>query len=269
MRPRRRPGMRAALEATAIPTFSGPRPVAVSADTIRFARAPGRMPRGRRAYAIGDIHGCREKLVTLHRLIATDLATRPARSALLIHLGDYIDQGPDSAGVVALLAAGPPFPGLQVVNLLGDHERMLLAALSGDRPAATDWLWAGGREALASWGLSPDLPRKQWEAALPPSHLTWLRRLALTHTEGDYLFVHAGIRPGVPMADQSPDDLLAIRQPFLASEKDLGVVVVHGHSSSPSAEIATNRIGLDTGAGIGGKLTCAVLEDDLVGLLTT
>ena len=99
---------------------------------------------------------------------------------------------------------------------------MLLDALDGDRAAATDWLWAGGKEALASWGLSPDLPRDQWEAALPPSHLTWLRSLALTHREGDYLFVHAGIRPGVPLADQSPDDLLTIRQPFLASEQGSG-----------------------------------------------
>src|SRR5580704_7447095 len=102
MRPRRRLGMRAALEAAAIPTFSGPRPMAASVETIRFMRAPSRMPRGRRAYAIGDIHGCREELVALHRLIAADFAARPARSGVLIHLGDYIDQGPDSAGVVAL-----------------------------------------------------------------------------------------------------------------------------------------------------------------------
>jgi serine/threonine protein phosphatase 1 len=144
---------------------------------------------------------------------------------------------------------------------------MVLAALAGDRAAATDWLWAGGRQALASWGLASDLPREEWEAALPPSHVAWLRSLVLTHREGDYLFVHAGIRSGVPLADQSPDDLLTIRQPFLSNEQDLGVVVVHGHSSLPSVQIATNRIGLDTGAGIGGKLTCAVLEDDLVGLL--
>ena len=136
-------------------------------------------------------------------------------------------------------------------------------------PAATDWLWAGGKQALESWGLPPDLPSSEWEAALPLPHLTWLRSLALTHLEGDYLFVHAGIRPGVSLADQSPDDLLSIRQPFLAFEKDLGRIVVHGHSSLPSAEITTNRIGLDTGAGIGGKLTCAILEDDLVGLLAT
>jgi serine/threonine protein phosphatase 1 len=97
--------------------------------------------------------------------------------------------------------------------------------------------------------------------------VAWLRSLGAMHREGDYLFVHAGIRPGVPLEDQSTDDLLTIRQPFLSSEDDLGLIVVHGHSSVPSAQLATNRIGLDTGAGIGGKLTCAVLEDDLVGLL--
>ncbi len=200
-----------------------------------FAHQAG-WPRGRRAYAIGDIHGCRDKLVALHSLIAADLAARPSRSAVLVHLGDYIDQGPDSAGVVSLLAAAPPVPGLQVVNLLGDHERMLLDALAGDRAAATDWLWAGGKDALTTWGLAPDLPREQWEAALPEPHVAWLRSLRAMHREGDYLFVHAGIRPGVPLEDQSTDDLLTIRQPFLSSEVDLGLIVVHGHSSLPSAQ---------------------------------
>ncbi len=241
--------------------------MAGSVKAIRFMRAPGRLPRGRRVYAIGDIHGCREKLVTLHDLIRSDAALRPSTSAVLVHLGDYIDGGPDSAGVVSLLSAGAPIPGMPVVNLLGDHERMLVDALDGDRAAATDWLWGGGKEALISWGLSPDLPRKDWAAALPPSHIAWLRALALRHQEGDYLFVHAGIRPGIPLAAQSRDDLTTMRQPFLSTEQDFGVVVVHGHFSSPSVAIASNRIGLDTGAGIGGKLTCAVLEDDLVGLL--
>ncbi len=259
--------MRAALDAAAIPTFSGPRQMAASAETIRFMRAPGRLQRGRRVYAIGDIHGCRDQLVALHRLVAADFAGRPAASAVLVYLGDYIDQGPDSAGVVDLLSAGSPVPGIAVINLLGDHERMLLDALDGDRAAATDWLWAGGKQALPSWGLDPELPRDQWEAALPPAHLAWLRGLALTHHEGNYLFVHAGIRPGVPLAQQSRDDLTTIRHPFLSTEQDFGRVVVHGHSSSPSVPIAANRIGLDTGAGIGGKLTCAVLQDDVVGLL--
>jgi len=263
----RRPAMRAALDAAAIPTFSGPRPMANSANAIRFLRAPGWLPPRRRVYAIGDVHGCRDKLAALHGLIAIDFAKRPIGSAVLVHLGDYIDQGLDSAGVVALLAAGPPVPGLAVVNLLGDHERMLLGGLAGDRAAATDWLWAGGREALASWGLPPDLPRENWEASLPTAHVAWLRSLALTHREGSYLFVHAGIRPGIPLTEQTRDDLVTIRHPFLSTEQDLGAVVVHGHASTPSVQIASNRIGLDTGAGIGGKLTCAVLEDDLVGLL--
>ncbi|MFL5288176.1 MAG: metallophosphoesterase [Rhodopila sp.] len=265
-RPLRRPRLRAALDAAAIRTFA-PRAMADSAAAIRFLRAPGLLPRGRRVYAIGDIHGRRDKLVALHRLIADDMAARPIGSALLVHLGDYIDQGPDSAGVVALLAAGPPVPRVTVVNLLGDHERMLLDALAGDRAAATDWLWAGGREALASWGLDPGLPREDWEAALPADHVAWLRGLPLTHREGTYLFVHGGIRPGVPLGQQSRDDLLSMRQPFLSTEQHFGVVVVHGHSSHPAVQLMANRIGLDTGAGYGGTLTCAVLEDDVIGLI--
>lgn len=263
----RRARVRAALDAAAIPTFRGTRAAAANAEGIRFVRAPGWLPRGRRVYVIGDIHGCRDGLAALHRMIADDFAARPTGSAVLVHLGDYIDQGPDSAGVVNDLAAGPPVAGLTRVDLLGDHERMLLDALAGDRAAATDWLWAGGKAALASWGLDPELPREAWPAALPPEHIAWLRGLSLMHRDGDYLFVHAGIRPGVPLADQTRDDLLTIRQPFLSTEQDLGVIVVHGHASAPAVSITTNRIGLDTGAGMGGKLSCAVLEDDLIGLI--
>jgi serine/threonine protein phosphatase 1 len=259
--------VRSALDAATIPTWNEPRPIAATAETIRFQRAPGWLPRGRRVYAIGDVHGCREQLGRLHQAIAADLAARPTTTALLVHLGDYIDQGPDSAGVVALLAAGPPIPGVSMVNLLGDHERMLVDALAGDRAAATDWLWAGGRGALASWGLDPALPREAWESALPPAHVTFLRGLVLHHQEGDYLFVHAGIRPGVPLQRQTIDDVTTIRQPFLFTEQDLGCVVVHGHSNTPQPVIGVNQIGLDTGAGMGGKLTCAILEEDLVGLI--
>jgi serine/threonine protein phosphatase 1 len=259
--------VRAALDAASIPTWSGPRPVAASAEGMRFQRAPGWLPRGRRVYAIGDVHGCREQLAQLHATIAADLAARPSASAVLVHLGDYIDQGPDSAGVVALLAGGPPIAGLPTINLLGDHERMLIEALGGDRAAATDWLWAGGKASLESWGLSATLPREEWEAALPPAHVAFLRCINLMHSECNYLFVNAGIRPGVPLSRQTTDDLLTIRQPFLWTEQDLGVVVVHGHSTGPASVSTPNRIGLDTGAGMGGKLTCAVLEDDVMGLL--
>ena len=258
---------RAAMDAAAVPTWTGPRAVADSAAAIRFLQAPGVLPRGSRVYAVGDVHGYPDKLRRVHAAIAADLMARPTISALLVHLGDYIDQGPDSAGVVALLAAGDPVAGVRTINLMGDHERMLLDALNGDRAAATDWLWAGGRETLASWGLSPDLPREAWEAALPPAHVAFLRGLDLWHREGDYLFVHAGIRPGVPLGHQTADDLVTMRQPFLWSEDDFGFIVVHGHSSTPSVVIAKNRIALDTGAGLGEKLSCAVLEDDVIGLI--
>lgn len=257
--------MRAALDAAAIPTWSGPRDVASSADALHFVRAPGWLPRGRRVYAIGDIHGCLAQLAHLHREIVRDLAARPVPAPLLIHLGDYIDHGPDSAGVIELLVARPP--PVPMINLLGDHERMLLDALAGDRAAATDWLWAGGKAALASWLLDPDLPREHWEATFPPTHVAFLRGLKRMHRENDYLFVHAGIRPDVALEEQTLDDLVSIRQPFLWTEQSLGVIVVHGHSSNPSVVRTGNRIGLDTGAGMGGKLTCAVLEEDLIGLI--
>jgi serine/threonine protein phosphatase 1 len=265
-RPRR--AARAALAATAVPTWQDRAPTAAaSADTMRFRAAPGWLPDGQRIYAVGDVHGCRDQLVSLHAAIAADHVARPVAAALLIHLGDYIDQGPDSAGVLALLADGPPIAGMACINLIGDHERMLLQALDGDRAAGTDWLWAGGRESLASWGVAPDLPREAWHAALPPAHVAFLRKLAWSHRAGEYLFVHAGIRPGTALAKQTRDDLLTIRQPFLWTEQDLGVVVVHGHSMNPAAVVAANRIGIDTGAGTGGRLTCAVLEADRVAFL--
>ena len=236
-----------------------------SAGMLRFARAPGWLPPGRRVYAVGDIHGCRDKLEKLHAEILADLALRPIAAPLLVHLGDYIDHGPDSAGVIETLLSR--VPSIPTVNLLGDHERMLVDALDGDRAAATDWLWSGGKEALASWRIDPSLPREQWEAALPPAHVAFLRGLKRMHRERDYLFVHAGIRPGVALAKQTVDDLTGIRQPFLWTEQPLGVIVVHGHSSSPTVTRTDNRIGLDTGAGMGGPLTCAVLEEDLIGLL--
>jgi serine/threonine protein phosphatase 1 len=265
-RPARRVArVRAALDAAAIPTWSGPRGVATSAAAIHFTRAPGFLPRGRRVYAIGDIHGCQGQLEQLHAEIVRDLAARPVAAPILIHLGDYIDIGPASAGVIELLVSRPPR--IPVINLLGDHERMLLDALDGDRAAATDWLWAGGKAALASWSLDLDMPREQWETALPPAHVAFLRGLKRMHREGDYLFVHAGIRPGVALSRQSLDDLVSIRQPFLWTEQPLGAIVVHGHSSNPAVVRTDNRIGLDTGAGMGGRLTCAVLENDVIGLI--
>jgi serine/threonine protein phosphatase 1 len=264
---RGRARVRAALDATEIRTGAAVERAAATADALRFRKAPGWLPRGRRVYAVGDVHGCRRQLVDLHATIAADLAARPIPSVLLMHLGDYIDLGPDSAGVIDVLSRPSRITGATTINLVGDHERMLLDALSGDRAAATDWLWAGGRASLVSWGVDSDLPREEWEAALPATHVAFLRSLVLTHREGDYLFVHAGIRPGVTLARQTPDDLLTMRQPFLWSDANFGVVVVHGHNTSPLPTVTDNRIGIDTGAGHGGPLTCAVLEEDRVGFL--
>ena len=261
-----RPRVRAELDATAVPTWR-PSRIAIDVASLQFVLSPGRLPRGRRVYAIGDVHGSLAELRHLHAMIADDLARTKPVSALLIHLGDYIDYGADSAGVIALLAAGPPIAGLRTMNLMGDHERTALDALSGDNAAATDWLHTGGDAALRSWGIGADVPRSEWRARIPAEHIAFMQRLAREHRDDGYLFVHAGLRPGIALAEQVEDDLLGIRQSFLASEQDFGTVVVHGHSTSPVPVIKDNRIGIDTGAGCGGRLTCAVFEEDGVAFL--
>jgi serine/threonine protein phosphatase 1 len=267
VRPRTRARNRSDL-AAAVPTWHPPRIATADAVSLQFVLSPGRLPPGRRLYAIGDIHGCLAALRQLHAAIARDLARRPVSSASLLHLGDYIDFGPDGAGVLALLSAGRPIAGLPTINLMGDHERTALDALSGDRAAATDWLHTGGNATLASWGISSDTPRSDWRSIIPPAQLAFMQELVLEHRAGSYLFVHAGIRPGIPFARQEKDDLLGIRQSFLASEQDFGVVVVHGHSAAPAPSVRPNRIGIDTGAGHGGGLTCAVFEDDGVAFIS-
>lgn len=229
--------------------------------------APGRVPGGQRVYAIGDIHGLDERLGALHALIAKDLKARPVSAATVVHLGDYIDRGPDSAGVLARLSGIGRIGGARVVNLMGNHERTFLDALAGDAPAATDFLHQGGDATLVSFGIDPVTPAAEWAGRLPPAALAFLRGLALMHRAGGYLFAHAGIRPGVAPEQQAVADLLSIRQPFLTSETDLGAVVVHGHTPVPAPVIRVNRIGIDTGAVLGGPLTTAVLQGDTVGFL--
>ena len=235
---------------------------------IELSAAPASLPPGRRVYAIGDIHGCAEQLAALHALIAQDLAERPVAAPLLVHIGDYVDRGPDTAGVIARLAGGTPIPGVETVNLLGNHENTMLEALSGERAAGTDWLFAGGRPALESYGVDPDAPRETWREAVPPSHIAFLQALPLMHREGGYAFVHAGVRPGIPLDQQARDDLLRMRQPFLYSEIDFGAVIVHGHTPVKTAVVRHNRIAIDTGAVFGGPLTCLVLEGETLGFLT-
>jgi Calcineurin-like phosphoesterase len=240
---------------------------------IEFVAAPATLPPGQRVYAIGDVHGCLDQLEALHQAVAQDLAERPDAEAVLIHLGDYVDRGPESAAVVALLAAGPPIPGLRTVNLMGNHEHMMLDALSSGLEAAADlWMSNGGANTLFSWGVSRLDRQVDWAGQIPVQQLLFLRDLALTHREGPYLFVHAGIRPDVGLGQQARQDLLWIREPFLSAKGELGgepgMVVVHGHTPVREPVVRPNRIGIDTGAVMGGVLTCLVLEDDRLGFLT-
>ncbi len=232
--------------------------------------APASLPEGMRVYAIGDVHGCADRLRVLHGEIARDLAARPVADAQVVHLGDYVDRGPDSAGVVELLLQ--PFPqegdGPRplVVNLMGNHEDMMLTALA-DPDAVPHWLANGGDTSLESWDVPLRGRARDWVAAVPPRHLALLRGLRLMHAAGGYVFVHAGLRPLTPLAQQSRLDMLWIREPFLSFEGELPAVVVHGHTPSHDPVVRGNRIGIDTGACMGGRLTCAVLEGDRLGFL--
>jgi serine/threonine protein phosphatase 1 len=230
-------------------------------------KAPATLPPGERIYAVGDVHGCDSRLARMHALIAADLEAFPAARPTLVHMGDYIDRGPDSAGVLSRLIAGSPVPGMPVVNLLGNHEAMLLDALDENPDAASQWLANGGLESLASWDVPPDSEPDFWRRMIPRGHQELMAGLALRHDAGGYVFVHAGVRPLVPLDRQEKSDLLWIREPFLSWTRGLGAVIVHGHTPVEQPAVRANRIGIDTGAVMGGRLTCLVLEADRLGFL--
>ena len=249
----------------------------VSGDQRQDERV-ARVPAGVRIYAIGDIHGCIDQLRALRRKIEEDAARAGegrarSRRRVLVYLGDYIDRGPDSRGVIDLLLR-EPLPGFESVHLLGNHEQFMLRFLEGvAEPMQDPMFWAmmnGGDATWRSYGIDPlaareapdtvDWLRRELSALVPGEHKAFLSGLKLSHEEGDYLFVHAGVRPGVPLEEQSPEDLIWIREPFLNSPADHGKIVVHGHSASHEPELMANRIGIDTGACYGGPLTALVLE---------
>ena len=235
---------------------------------IDFVTAPATLPPGHRAYAIGDVHGCLDRLATLHERIAEDLATRPVDDSILIHLGDYVDRGLDSAQVIDWLSGGAPVPAGRIVNLMGNHEDMMLHALAGtDKEATSIWLANGGADSLSSWEISRKVPAADWTSLIPEEHQRFLRELEISFRVGGYLFVHAGIRPEVPLDYQDKQDMLWIREPFLSWKHSHAAVVVHGHTPRHDPEIRLNRIGIDTGAVMGGALTCAVLEGDRIGFM--
>lgn len=230
---------------------------------------------GMRLYCIGDIHGRRDLLQELHGKIGDD-AVGFEGAKRLVYLGDYIDRGLQSREVIEELLEAP-LAGFESVHLLGNHEQTLLDFLQYPKQAA-GWLVWGGRETLASYGVplppgfrTPDVMalRDELQARMPVRHLEFFRRMSMTHVAGDYLFVHAGIRPGVPLQEQNDSDLLWIRRDFTESTESHGHVVVHGHSICEDVEILPNRIGIDTGAFYTNVLTCLVLEGDGRRLLQT
>lgn len=236
-------------------------------ERLRRRGAPQRpaptAPPGRRIYAIGDLHGRRDLLDKMHELLRIDAAHAPEAEKVVIYIGDYIDRGDNSRGVIELLIR-KPLDGFRAVHLMGNHEAFLLRFLE-DASIAPNWLANGGDATLLSYGVPIrftefDAIQAQFRRELPQSHLAFLRRLALSHIEGDYMFAHAGIRPGRDVTQQDAQDLMWIRDEFLGSNADHGKVVVHGHSISPEPQFLDNRIGIDTGAFATGKLTCLVLE---------
>jgi len=237
---------------------------------ITLRAAPAALPSGQRIYAIGDVHGCTDRLCAMHRAIAADMAERPVGDALLIHMGDYIDRGPDAATAIATLLGGLVVPGVRVINLMGNHEDLMLSALAegADPEAAGLWLDNGGAASLRSWGVAPAAGPLAWRAHIPAEHVAFMRNLSLTHRAGGYLFVHAGVRPGIALDAQSAHDMLWIREPFLSFTGDLGAVIVHGHTPVRDPVVRANRIGIDTGAVMGGRLTCTMLEADRLGFLS-
>jgi len=233
----------------------------------RLLRRLPRTGNGVRIYAVGDIHGRDDLLARLHVAMGEDAAAHPTEAKRIVYLGDMIDRGQDSRAVVDRLLESP-IPGAERIVLMGNHEECLLSFLN-DIAIGPAWFAFGGIATLQSYGVEPpgsmaaaDLVRvqRQLRAALPERHYAFFRQLRLTHEEGDYLFVHAGIRPGIPLTAQSPEDLLWIREPFLGSEADFGKIVVHGHTIAADPVIRPNRIGIDTGAFRTGKLTCLVLS---------
>jgi serine/threonine protein phosphatase 1 len=225
----------------------------------------------RRIYAIGDVHGCIDLVRQVQADILADLKNRPHPDPLILFVGDYTDRGPDSLGVIdhlmSMQTSGP-----ESIFLFGNHDLCFLDYLNDPfaRTSRLHWLNSrmGGDMTLASYGVvgasehAPERTHSAFVDAVPDSHIAFLQGLPTTCRVGDYLFVHAGIRPYVALEKQDIMDLIWIRDGFLDSSADHGFKVVHGHTVVQNVELHPNRIAIDTGAVFGGPLSCLVLEDE-------
>lgn len=233
-----------------------------------------RGPDDTRLYAIGDIHGRLDLLRDMHGRIARDLVARPCPKFRVIHLGDLIDRGPDSAGVIAHLLEFCRDG--DAVCLAGNHDIFMRAFLKEGDSRAAAWLSMGGDATVASYGLQPDISfkprglrelRRALAKAVPDSHKAFLDSLPFHERHGDFVFVHAGIKPGKPLKKQKVYDVTTIRDVFLDDTRDHGFVVVHGHTPCDQPEIRPNRINLDTRAYASGVLTCLTIDGGALGFL--
>jgi len=234
---------------------------------IEPAPPAARVPQGTRVYAIGDIHGRLDLLDQLLFRIEADEQARGGAETQLIFLGDLVDRGPNSAGVVQraleLKQSGRP-----VRFLMGNHEEVFLKALAGSLEALRFFVKIGGRATILSYGIDEaEYDQLDYDELLPEvitrvpqEHVDFLKSFEDRIAIGDYLFVHAGIRPRVPIEEQTGGDLRWIRSEFLDFRGNHGAVVVHGHTISDEVEERPNRIGIDTGAFASGRLTALALE---------
>lgn len=228
------------------------------------------VPEGLRIYAVGDVHGRADLLKQLLSRIDDDLKDHPIAETIHVFLGDYIDRGRDSAAVLDLLIERARIHHLACLK--GNHEIYLTEFLENPRILGA-WAQYGALPTLASYGLQPTLnasPKQQADLAtglckaMPKSHGEFLARLQPSFTCGDFFFVHAGVRPGTPLASQSEDDLLWIRDDFLLHEEPFEKIIVHGHTPVKEPDVRKNRINIDTGAYATGRLTCLKLEEDKI-----
>ena len=228
---------------------------------------PASLAPGKRVYAIGDIHGEAGLFKQLLDRIEADSAARDEADVRIVLLGDFIDRGPASAGLLLALA-GCADP--RLVILRGNHEASMVAAWHGDTAALALWLRFGGVATLLGLGADPAKLESDDPARLlatvrrcvAPEMIDWLDALPASYELDDYFFTHAGIRPGVALDEQVEEDLLWIRRPFLGSRRRHAKIIVHGHTIDPAVRLGANRIGLDTGAHRYGRLTALGLEDD-------
>jgi serine/threonine protein phosphatase 1 len=232
------------------------------------------VPDGVRVYAIGDVHGCREQMVSLLSTIGHHREGF-AGIAHLVFLGDIVDRGPDSSGVIEHLMHAE-LPADRLTFIMGNHEEMMLDCCDGQSARYEPWLRYGGVATMASYGVTQrDMLTGKFDLGsamksnVPPDHIAFLRSFEDTFTIGDYLFVHAGIRPGTKLERQATKDLRWISSEFLNSKADHGFTVVHGHTINPEIVIRKNRIGVDTGCYNSGILSSLVLEGTNVSSLST